>query len=261
MPFSLRSTAFPYFLSLASLVVFSGLRASATPITFTGEDLGAGPGSAHPLSTAAAASFSTAASALGTVGTITFESAPVGSFSSLSVAPGVTLTGTAFGGGMQSINNTPDFPSDPDVDGFNTTPGGANYVEEMGGTLTFTFASPTQFFGAYLTGIQTVFYQDTFTFSDGTSETIDVPGAGTSSFEGALDFVGFTDAGASITSVTINASSTSPGSGADYIGVDDVMYQSQSMSPTPEPNSLLLLSSGLAGLGVACRRLRGRAVC
>ena len=201
-----------------SVLAFSGVPALAVPIPFTGEDLGAGPGSAHPNSSAAAASFAASAGALGTVSTINFESAPTGAFSSLTVAPGVTMSGSSYTGGNQSVNNTPDFPSAPDVDGFNTTPGGANYVEVDGGSLLFSFAKPVDAFGAFLTGVQTIFYQDTITFSDGTSYTIDVPGAGTSGSEGALDFVGFTDPGQSISSVEIYAGNGTT-TGADFIGV------------------------------------------
>jgi len=64
-----------------------------------------------------------------------------------------------------------------------------------------------------------------------------------------VDFVGFTDAGASITSVSINA-----GVGyGDYIGVDDVNYQVVS---TPEPGSLALSLTGILAIG--CGRLRRR---
>ncbi len=75
----------------------------------------------------------------------------------------------------------------------------------MGGSLVFTFTTPIQFFeSAFLSGVQD-FVQDTYTFSDGSSETIDVPEGGTSNSIGELVCVGFTDAGKSITSVTINA--------------------------------------------------------
>jgi len=204
---------------------------------FTGADLGVLPSSpSGPNSTAAATSFDTAAALLGNVSTITFESAAVGSFTSLTVAPGVTISGSDADGNHQSINNAPDsaFPS---LDGYNTTSGGSNFVEMMGGNLVFTFATPVQFFGAFLSGVQD-FFQDTITFSDGSSETIDVPETGTSSSVGELVFVGFTDAGKSISSVTINAGT--PTAGFDDIGVDDVRYQSAASS-VPEPGSVILL--------------------
>jgi hypothetical protein len=233
------------------LLAFS-VCASASIVTFTGEDLDAGPISAHPNSNAADGSFNAAALLLGNISTINFETAPLGAFTSLSVASGVTLTGANVNGGQQQILNAPDFPPNPALGGFNITPAGFNYADMQGGTLTFTFATPTQFFGAFLTGIQTSFFQDTFTFSDGTSESINVPGVGTTSSSGALDFVGFTDAGKSISSVTITASV--PGSEFDAIGVDGVEYQS--VATTPEPDSMLLVFSGMASLGMMYRRLR-----
>lgn len=206
---------------------------------FTGADLGVLPSSpSGPNSTTAAANFDTAAALLGNVSIITFESAPVGSFTGLAVAPGVTISGTSRAGNNQAISNTFD-ASFPSLDGYNTTSGGSNFVEMLGGSLTFTFSAPIQFFGAYLSGVQD-FVQDTITYSDGSAQTIDVPEAGTSGSVGELVFVGFTDAGKSISSVTINAGTN----GFDAIGVDDVRYQSNA-SPVPEPGSVLLLLSVL----------------
>jgi hypothetical protein len=238
--------------ALLCVLAFSGVYASASVITFIGQDNVATTTSAHPTSAAAAASFATAAAGIGTVSTITFESAPIGSFSSLTVAPGVTLTGTDTNGNNQSIRNTSNFPIAPTLDGFNTTPGGANFVEEQGGTVTFTFATPTQFFGAYFSGIQTNFFSDVVTFSDGTSESISIPGAGTTSSIGALDFVGFTDAGESISSITINTGSNA--AGFDDIGIDDVSYQSAANSAVPEPDSIALMLTGCLGLAAGIRR-------
>jgi hypothetical protein len=218
-----------------SLTVFP---ASASVITFTGADLGVQPGSpSGPNSTLAAANFDAAAALLGNESLITFESAPVGSFTSITVAPGVTISGSDVNANHQAINNTFD-ASFPSLDGYNTTPGGSHFAEMMGGSLVFTFATPVQFFGAYLSGVQN-FLQDTYTFSDGTSQTINVPEAGTSNSVGELVFVGFTDAGKSITSVTVNAGT----SGFDAIGVDDVRFQSAVVG-TPEPNSAVSLLTG-----------------
>jgi hypothetical protein len=179
---------------------------------------------------------------------ITFESVPVGSFTNLVVAPGVTISGVDGSGNNLFINNTPDFPSAPALDGFNTTPGGANYLEMKGGALTFTFAAPVQFFAAILTGVQTSFFQDTVTFNDGSSQSINAPGTGTNSSNGALDFVGFTDAGKSITSVSINAGTASQ----DFIGVDDVRFQ----AVVPEPSSVWFVLPGCVVLALGCRRYR-----
>ena len=235
-------------LVLLSLTV---VPASAGVVTFMGADLNVLPASpSGPNSTAAAANFGTAAAALGTVSLMTFESAPVGSFTSLMVAPGVTISGTDHLGSNFSINNTFD-AAFPALDGYNTTPGGAKFVEMMGGDLTFTFTTPVQFFGAYLSGVQN-FLQDTITFNDGTSQTINVPETGTSSSVGELAFVGFTDAGKSISSITIHA-----GTGAwDAIGVDDVRYQSGA-NAVPEPGSMMLLLTGCCfGLTLWFRRRR-----
>jgi hypothetical protein len=215
-------------------------------VTFTSEDLNAGPGNPHPNADSTATSFATAAGAIGPIGLITFESVPVGSFSNLVVAPGVTISGADGSGNNLFINNTPNFPSFPALDGFNTTLGGANYLEMMGGTLTFTFATPVQFFAAILTGVQTNFFQDTVTFNDGSSQSINALGTGTNSSNGALDFVGFTDAGKSITSVSINAGTASQ----DFIGVDDVRFQ----AGVPEPSSVWFVLPGCVVLALGWRR-------
>jgi hypothetical protein len=214
---------------------------------FTGTDVGAGPGSADPNAAAAAASFTTAAAAIGNVGVITFESAPVGSFSSLVVAPGVTISGADQNGNNQQILNSPNFPGNPALDGFNTTPGGSNYVEMIGGSLNFTFATPTQFFGAYITGVQSVFYSDVITFSDGTSQTVNITNPDPSA--GGITFVGFTDPGKLLTSLQIY---TGPQSGADYVGVDDVSYQ----AAVPEPGSMALCLISMVAGGVTLARRR-----
>jgi hypothetical protein len=214
------------------------LNLSATPTSYTGFDLNAGPGDPTPNSNAAYASFAAASASLGL---INFESSPVGYFSSLNPAPGVTVTGADVNGNELYINNTPGDPGDPSLDGFNTTPGGANYLEDIAGSATFSFANPISAFGVYLSGVQLYFYQDTITFSDGTSVTINAPGA--TDGTGSVDFVGFTDPGKSISSVTITAGGSGYG---DYLGIDDVSYG----AATPEPGSVVLMLTGCLGLGL-----------
>jgi hypothetical protein len=239
-----------------SLLVISALAllgsvavpASAAPTVFSGEDIMATTSSPHPLSAAAASSFQTAADLLGATSLITFEGLPLGSFTNLTVAPGVSIGGTDYVGNNQTILNSPVLGT---LDGYNTTLGGAYFVNVQGGTLTFTFTDPIQTFGAYFSGLQLQFAQDTVNFFDGTSETLDIPEAGTSvGGVAALSFLGFTDPGASITSITIDADTASTGS--DFIGVDDVLFGP--VTVVPEPLTLSIFGVGLAGAAAFRRR-------
>ena len=211
---------------------------------FTGADDGAGSLAAAPNSVAAAASFDAAVAASGTEQIITFESAPLGLFSTLTPAPGVTLTGTDINGNDQSIVNTTSNinitpPCTNASCGYNTTPGGSQFLLLFGGTATFSFSEDTYGFGAYLTGVQNA--GETITFSDGTSQSVDIPNPG---FDGGTTFVGFTDIGKSIASITIDVNN-------DIVGVDDVRYGAD---PVPEPSSLALLAGALIGLALTLRR-------
>jgi hypothetical protein len=230
-----------------SLITAAGLFttvANAAVVTFTGGDAGANSTDPRPTSNATAASFDAAAGALGTLSLINFESAPVGTYTSLPIAPGVTLTGTDFTGNSsgQSIRNTP-FGSPDGLFGYNTTSGGANFAFVNGGSVTFTFATPISAFGAYISGLQ--LDGETITFNDGTSRTIAIPNLGS-----GVEFVGFTDVGALITSLKVDTTSATFPSG-DFIGIDDVRYVATgTVSSVPLPGALPLFATGLGALGL-----------
>jgi hypothetical protein len=224
--------------------VLGTVPAHAAPVVFAGSDDGAGSLATAPNSVAAAASFDAAVAALGNKNILTFESSPLGAFSSLTLASGVSLAGTNINGNNQSVaNTTSDINITPPCTnascGFNTTQGGSSFLLLFGGTATFSFDAGTDSFGAYLTGVQNV--GETITFSDGISESVAIPNPG---FSGGTVFVGFIDPGKSIANVTINLNN-------DIVGLDDVRYIASSV---PEPATFALLGSALAGLALTRRR-------
>ena len=232
-------------LGLISLSMLFALgSANAALITFSGTDPGAGSASARPNSDAAAAAFTTAASGLGAITLVDFESAPLGAFSNLVISTGVTMNGTDVTSSNQTIRNSP-FDSPDSLFGFNTTAGGSRFVSFYGGTVTFAFSSPVQAFGVYLSGVQ--LGGETFAFNDGTSQVLNIPNPG----NGVL-FFGFTDAGQGISNITIDVA-------GDIIGLDDVRWVSSAAAAVPEPATLFLSASAIAGLWLLRRAKAGSA--
>ena len=221
--------------------------ARATTITFDGKDLAASYGGPFPNSDTAHAGFQAAVSGSGQLlSTIDFESAALGSFASISLGGGVTAAFSGdFNPGVSGIsnNNASAFGT------FDTTRPGSRYtllqtsVGGSGAALTFNFANAIDTFGVYITGLGTDATM-TLAFNDGTSQTVPITGGTPGGFTDA-QFVGFTDFGASIGSVSLRLNNANY-----YIGVDDLSFS----TAVPEPASLLLLGSGL--LGVAARRRR-----
>jgi hypothetical protein len=225
---------------VAVVLLVSGYAMAGTIVTYSGQDDGAAITGPFPNSYAAQEAFDAVAGTLSPIGTIDFENQPLGYNANFTAAPGVTvsLTGPNYGDGFSGISTT----TFGNLYGFNTTPGGANWLGFAGGTATFAFASPTEYFGFWLTGVQTVFTSSlTVTFSDGASQSLDVP----INVNGGAQYFGFTDPGSAIASVTISNISN------DAWGIDDVQYNT-----VPEPSSLLLLGGG--ALAVLIRRKRSR---
>lgn len=221
-------------LTLAALAALGG-PASAALTTFTGSDDGASTAGPWANSAAAEAAFRAAAASIGTSTTIDFESVAVGYAANFSAAPGVSvaLTGTNFGSGFTGISNT----TLGNVYGFNTTSGGANWLGFPVGSATFTFDDPIAAFGFYLTGTQTVFGTAIrITFDDGTAQELMAP----VNINGGASFFGFTDAGASISSIQISDATN------DAWGIDDVIFTSA--AAVPEPGTLLLAALAVGGL-------------
>lgn len=217
---------------------FLAVSSSAAVITYTGFDSGASAPGVN--STAARNSF---IAAVGDPTLITFENATVGpTFEGQPIGPGIT---TIAGGSIADIPGC-----DAYYCGGNTTPGGSNFLEVRGGTMTFNFLTPINAFGANFGGVQV--NTTTITFNDGTSQTITIaPSAQIAA--GGFAFVGFTDFGSSISSISINALN-------DLMTVDDIAMSIESVpsvsiitTPTstvenPEPSTFVLLAFGLGAL-------------
>jgi hypothetical protein len=233
-----------FFLLLAAMTP----GASAGLITYIGTDVGASEGDPTPISDHAAATFD---AANGPEIVITFESTcPLPSFlpcaqfgelptTKLMVAPGVFINGlndNTPNAGRQQIG-APGITGSSPLEGYNTTPGGSRELVLSGGFLTFTFDTPIDRFGAYIAGAN--LDGDTITFNDGSQQMINIPNAGGPgpNLVGGLSFVGFTDFGQSIQTVTFNV-------GFDRLAIDDV----RAPVAAPEPSLHLLLLAVLAAI-------------
>ena len=233
------------------------LHAQGEVVTYSGKDPNIAINGPHPNSDAAAAQLKAAA---GSVETITFEDAPMGDFSSLTVGPGVVLhlTNTANLAPARGI-------TDNTYGGlFNTTPGGSKFVVGEAGsgagpqTFTFVFSQPIDAFGTYIPGD---WLSDeaptTCEFNDGSNHSIPIPLLPPSeSNPSNYCYFGFTDFGTSISSVTIKTVYTHPNpqpgwSYSWFYALDDVSYHT---APVPEPGTLSLLLAGSLTLLCLLRR-------
>lgn len=232
-------------------------RPAAAITLFQDRNFNDGLGSFLPFDNNTAAQFDNAASELGAINLINFENLPLGNFSTLKVAPDVTLTLSNVSEFNEGITNDTTVKSL----GFNTTPNGANFLRfgtqfiplntETTSTATFSFAHPIQAFGANITALdQTPGIELSFLFNDGTSQSIPVVGTSPDAASSS-QFFGFTNPNKSISSVTVQQRYTNiepifnSFSITNYtVGIDDIRY----VKSVPEPSSFLgLLTFGAVG--------------
>jgi hypothetical protein len=235
--------SFKHALIAGSLALCAAGAQAGTITTYSAQDDGAPTTGPWPNSSAEETTFLSAASAFGPTRTETFEELTPGTGGgggTFAITGGSVVLDTAYSppyGGVVSGN------TNGNLYGFNVTPGGANWLGIADGSATFDFTKPTNSFGFWTTGVQSVFTSAlTVTFSDGASQTLDLP----INVNGGASYFGFTDTTA-ISSVTITNISD------DAWGIDDVSFN---FSAVPEPAEWALMLAGFAGLGLALRTRR-----
>lgn len=237
-------------LGIAASSFGSGMDIAAID-TYVGKDPSAGIGSPIPNSQAAASQFDNAAASLGALNIINYENLLTGPFTSDFVAPGVLV---------DLINNTDPAGiaengwfagATPNLLGYNTTPGGLKFlgqvpIAEVGTTtVRFTFTTPIQAFGTYITGLEQLNSPLHIQFDDGSAQNIDL--LGNPNDEGGAIFFGFTDASRPISQVSMVLTNVTGGV-RDIFGIDDTRYVN-----IPEPATMTLLLVGAAAIRRARR--------
>lgn len=234
--------------SVTALLMATGT-AEAAPVTFFGEDLGLGENTrlaSHPNADNARALFF---SNLVGVGTETFEVIGAGAGAPLGISFAGAGTATLQGSGV-----TVSVPIG--TNGFGRYPISGNiYWEPGNGTFSIGFSDPVAAFGFYGVDIGDFDGQITLALQSGVLTNLVVPntvdGAG-----GAVLYFGVIDTANPFSLITFGNTAA----GVDVFGFDDFSIGSVeqvSLSPVPEPATMLLFGSSLAALaGAAWKRRR-----
>jgi hypothetical protein len=232
--------------------------AAAAPIVYFGEDrgvftqAGAATGAGFANSAAAEASF---LAALTGVGTESFELYPDDT--------GAPLLITFPGAGTATLNGTGAVDNDP-ATGQNAIDGTNWWRTGAGGDFTIDFTAPVSAFGFYGIDVGDIGAQLTLTLTNGNTVALNIPhtlesGGPGSGQNGSVIFFGYIDSDHSWTRAALG---NVGGGGADDFGFDRMTIGTaeQVTAVVPEPTSLVLLGTGVAGLIAKARRRRKQQV-
>lgn len=234
--------------------------ALADPIFFSGGDSGVGPGQAAAHTSAANQAYLASASGMGPVSTINFAGVPLGSTNSTGLAGvGLSMTGndtssyhwTDLSGTTHSINfgvTDAAHSVDPTNDGYSTTSSGKflEFAPRIGvGSASFTLAFSTAIsaLGLNLTGLGDVSGETLhILFNDGVARDQII--TGNAHGAGGIQFFGFTDIGADITSVTFELDGIN-GHTRDIFGADNIQFFAGGPlgQTVPGPSGFILLAT------------------
>lgn len=231
-------------LGLATLGLALAVTTAGAQTVYFGQNR---PGAPATPATASAAFLS----ALTGVGTETFEGIPTGTSAPIALTfPGAGTATLAGNGAVRSGNLSGSFATS----GTNFY----NVTTSTGSEFTITFSSPIAAFGFFGTDLGDAGSQLNLTFTRAAGGTLvqavpyEFPGV-----SGNTLFFGFIDVANPFTAITFS----STGSG-DVFGFDDMTIGAVGQvtnpppSVVPEPMSVLLTGSGLAGLALFARRRR-----
>ncbi|MCG3129633.1 MAG: hypothetical protein FLDDKLPJ_00367 [Phycisphaerae bacterium] len=200
-------------LSFALFMLVAAGAARADVVVYYGVDPGAEPSDPRPNSDRTAAEFRDAV--LGEIRTIGFEDQPLGSFTTLEVAPGVVVEAFSQSTNAAGIRN-----DGSRIIGYNTTVGGEKFLRfdaaSTGASYRVSFDPPLHAFGAYLTGVGTASGDVFVEFDDGAFQSLEIAGAS----NGGSLYLGVTDHATTIRAVLFVIRNGS----SDVFGIDDFSY-------------------------------------